>query len=568
MLLSQFVNHTENKAPMSMPRSHFLRSVLNFSSLVPVGLCSLNLEYLLAGITASLLLSYAPLTVAQTRTNAPEVASFAIRGFSIKGDNPLSSGETSKVLAPFLRADANIDVLQKATAALENALRTAGFALHRVALPPQEVGDTVSLEIVKFTLGKITLQGNQRYDAANLRASVPELKEGGTPDFGRLAVQTTIANENPSKQITVALKESESPDAIDAAVQVKESKPWNMALSLSNTGTRASGRDRTTISGGYHNLWNADHQLMAAYTTSLERPQDVKQLGLSYRAPLYGVGGVVGASYTRSDVVGNFGTFTSTGRGRTLALNYNHYLAPEGGKRSFVTLGVEDKLFKAAEINDFVIGTDRRSRPLTAGYSARYESNASVAGYNAEFVANTGSGAHNNLTSYQAEDARITTRAFKILRGAGNYASTLGASWLWGVRSQLQWSPKALISGEQFGLGGVTSVRGASDRVLLGDTGLSSSLEVTSPQLIEGLRLSGFIDAGWLKSAATEGTTKVSRDGLASTGLGLRYSSQNGALISADYGVIISGSRLPLVNNSSAPQKGSDKLHVNLSVRF
>jgi hypothetical protein len=39
-------------------------------------------------------------------------------------------------------------------------------------------------------------------------------------------------------------------------------------------------------------------------------------------------------------------------------------------------------------------------------------------------------------------------------------------------------------------------------------------------------------------------------------------------LISADYGVIISGSRLPLVNNSSAPQKGSDKLHVNLSVRF
>ncbi len=541
-------------------------------SLQPVA--SFRLSYLslataaLAIVMCSLI---APPAQAQQADNAPTSAintSFAIRGFSIKGANPLSSDETSRVLAPFLRADANIDVLQKATAALEEALRVAGFALHRVSLPPQEVGDTVTLEVVKFTLGKVTVQGNERYDTANVLASLPELREGSTPNFGRLAIQTAIANENPSKQIGVTLKESEQPDAIDAAVQVKETKPWSMALSLSNTGSKSTGRDRLTISGGHNNLWDVDHQFVAAYTTSLQRPQDVKQLGLSYRAPMYGWGGVVGAAATQSDVVGNFGTFTSTGRGRTLGINYSHYLAPEAGRRSFVTIAFDDKLFRATEINGFQIGEDRRSRPLTVGYAVRNESNASASGYNAEVAVNTGSGSNNNLTAYQAEDARIRTRAFKIARAGANYTAQLESKWLWSFRTQLQYSPKALISGEQFGLGGASSLRGATDRVLIGDSGLASSFEITSPAIAQGLRISAFLDAGWLKTVDADGLTKIGNDKLASIGLGLRYAVANGVLVSADYGYIVSGSDLPVTGNSTAPLKGSDKLHMNLSMRF
>jgi hemolysin activation/secretion protein len=495
-------------------------------------------------------------------------ASFAIRGFNIKGDNPLSQNETSKVLAPFLRADANIDVLQKATAALEAALRDAGFGLHRVALPPQEVGDMVVLEVVKFTISKIVIEGNERYSAANVRASLPELKEGGSPNFSRLAVQTAIANENPSKHVTVSLKESEKPDSIDATVQVKETKPWNFSLALSNTGAKSSGRDRTTLSGSHQNLWDMDHQLTAAYTTSLEKLNDVKQLGLSYRMPMYSYNSVVGLNFTMSDVLGNFSTFTSTGQGRTIGGNYTYYLSPEGGKRSFITLAYDNKLFKAAVINGSAIGVDRRSTPVSLGYTQRNESNAAVWSYNTDFSFNTGSGSGNTLQAYQEEDSRITTRSFKILHAGANYSAELGQKWLWGLRAHLQFSPNALISGEQFGLGGVGSLRGATDRVLLGDRGLSTSLEVTSPEWMPGLRITSFVDAGWLNNNDANGSTKLSSDKLASVGLGLRYAAQSGFLVSADYGRIISGSALPLASNSSAPQKGSDKLHMNLSMRF
>jgi hemolysin activation/secretion protein len=510
-------------------------------------------------------------SLAQSAGAVAQVAvpsSFAIRGFNIRGDNPLSQNETGKVLAPFLRADATREVLQEASAALEAALRVAGFGSHRVAVPPQEAGDIVLLDVLKLTIGRVAIQGNQRTSVANVRASLPELKEGASPNFSHLAVQTAMANDNPGRQVAVAFAESGRPGIIDAAVEVKESKPWEVSLALSNAGSLPSGRDRTALSGSHHNLWDRDHQLAAAYATSVDKPSHAQQWGLSYRIPLYSLHGVVGLSVTQSDVVGSFGTFASTGPGRTLGANYVFYLSPEGGRRSFVTLAYDNKLFKAGAIHGSAMGLDRRSTPVSLGYTLRSESHTSAWSTNADFAFNTGAGAGNNLQAYQAEDPRITTRSFKILHAGASYATELGQKWRLGMRAQLQFSPNALIAGEQFGLGGVSSVRGATDRVLVGDRGLSTSLEVTSPDWMPGLRTSCFVDAGWLNNNDANGSAKLSSEKLASVGLGLRYAAQNGFLVSADYGRIVSGSALPLASNASAPQKGSDKLHMNLSIRF
>lgn len=495
---------------------------------------------------------------------------FAIRGFQVTGDNPLGEGETSRILAPYLRADATMDTLQQATTALETALRDKGFGLHRVALPPQEVGDTVKLDIVKFTIGKVAIEGREIYDEQNIRRTLPELREGQTPNFKRLAIQTAIANENPNKQIQLGIREADEPDKIDTTITVKESRPWTFAVSASNGGSESSGEDRVTVSGGHTNLFNRDHQFVGAYTTSLERMSDVKQLGLSYKVPLYEQGGVIGASYTNSDVVGNFGAFTSTGAGHTFGLSYTLYLPPEGGRRSYVTLGLEDKVFDASKINDIIVPgqLDRRSRPVVVSYTARTESDSAVWGYNLDLAVNTGSGANNDLASYQSEDPRVTTTRWKALRGGLSYAAPLAQTWLLGARVQYQYSPDVLISGEQFGLGGLSSVRGTSiERPISGDKGVSASVEIGTPELLPGLRLLGFVDAGWLGNNNPNGTTKPSTDRLSSAGLGLRYA--NGPFsVAADYGRLLTGSRVPLSVNSASPQQGDDKFYINLSVRF
>jgi len=493
---------------------------------------------------------------------------FAIKGFKVTGENPLGNGETAQVLSPFLRADANIDTLQRATRALEAALRDKGYGLHRVALPPQEVGDTVTLNIVKFSIARVNIEGRGIYDEVNVRRTLPELREGHSPNFKRLAVQTAIANENPNKQVRVALREADQPDQIEATLSVKEQRPWTFAVGLSNAGAESSGRDRITVSGGHTNLFNLDHQFVGAYTTSIERTDDVKQLGLSYKVPLYAAGGVIGARYTRSDVVGNFGSFTSTGAGHTFGASYTLYLPPQGGRRGYVTFGLDDNVFDAIEISGVTVGLDRRSRPVTVGYAARTDSDTSAWAYNVDLAANTGSGRGNDLASYQNEDPRIDTVHWKAVRGGMNYTAALSGNWLWSARAQFQYSPDVLISGEQFGLGGPGSVRGTSiDRPITGDKGVVGSAELTTPELGTGLRLLGFIDAGWLGNNSPNGANKPSSDHLASIGVGLRYVRAPFAA-SLDYGRLVNSSKVPLALNSASPRRGDDRVYVSVSVRF
>ncbi len=521
------------------------------------------------GLAATLALAAPLLAMAQTSFAPVPSPSFVIQGFDITGDNPLDQAETTRILAPYLRTDATLETLQKATAALEASMKEKGFALHRVGLPAQDVGPTIKLNVVKFVIGKVVIDGRQRYSEENVRNSLPELIEGTSPNFRTLAVQTAIANESPGKRVQVALKAADQPDKIDARIILQEGSPWMMSAALSNAGNEATGNDRLTLSAGHANLWDKDHQLSAAYTTSLERPSAVQQLGLSYRLPLYRLGGVLGFTYTQSDVAGNFGAFTSTGAGKTMGANYNLYLQPDGGYRGYVAFGLDDKQFDVTQINGVPLPGQvlRRSRPLSVGYNARIETDATVWGYNTDVVLNLGGGSGNDVSAYRTEDQRISTAQWRALRGGGYFTTSVSDGWLLSVRGQFQFSPDALISGEQFGLGGASSVRGTSERPLSGDSGALLTGEVSTPEWIAGMRLLGFVDSGWLSNNNPNGNPKPANDSLSSVGVGLRYSTPQYSL-TADFGHVLSGTTMPILLNSGLPQKGDQKLHVNLTARF
>jgi len=507
--------------------------------------------------------------LAQPSADPAQDLGVLIKGFQVMGDNPLPDEETTRVLAGFLRKPASVQALQQATTALEAAMAAKGHALHRVILPPQELGDVVRFEIVRFAIGSITVTGAGRYDTANIRRSLPELQEGGAPNFHRLALQTALANENPGKQTQISFKEGAEPDRIDATVVVAEQGPVQWTLGLANTGAASSGRDRFTMAAGHANLWGQDHQLNAAYTTSLARAGDVSQLGVSYRLPFYTVGGMLGMSYTRSDVVGSFGSFTSTGAGHTLGLSYTHYLPFDGGRRAWWSASVDDKVYDVAQINSIAVPGQRmrRSRPLTLSYAVRHEAEGHFLAYNMDVALNLPGGSGNDAAAYTSEDPRVVSSRWRALRGGLSYAMSLPAQWQFVARTQFQHSNQTLISGEQFGLGGAGSVRGVPERALSGDRGALVSMELTSPELAKGLRWAAFVDGGWLSNVAPVSSTRPGSDQLASVGLGLRYAT-TGFVLTADYARVVTGSVVPLTLNPSAPKRGDQKLHLNLLARF
>jgi hemolysin activation/secretion protein len=84
---------------------------------------------------------------------------------------------------------------------------------------------------------------------------------------------------------------------------------------------------------------------------------------------------------------------------------------------------------------------------------------------------------------------------------------------------------------------------------------------------VPGLRLLGFVDAGYLWNNKPNGLNKPSSDRLASVGVGLRYfrGKLHGSL---DYAKLVVGSKVPLSINSGSPQDGDDRFYINLGVRF
>ena len=55
---------------------------------------------------------------------------------------------------------------------------------------------------------------------------------------------------------------------------------------------------------------------------------------------------------------------------------------------------------------------------------------------------------------------------------------------------------------------------------------------------------------------------------MSSIGLGLRFASPSGIVVSADYGRVVGGSAVSLTDNPNSAQSGNEKIHVNLSFRF
>jgi hemolysin activation/secretion protein len=97
------------------------------------------------------------------------------------------------------------------------------------------------------------------------------------PNTKEIAKILSAANRHPSKQLDINLRESEKPDAVDAFIVVKDSRPWILFSTLNNIGSDETGNTRLTVGAQYNNLWNRDHRFTGTYTTSPENARNVKQ---------------------------------------------------------------------------------------------------------------------------------------------------------------------------------------------------------------------------------------------------------------------------------------------------
>jgi hemolysin activation/secretion protein len=495
----------------------------------------------------------------------PAEPTLDVTRYVIEGDSPLSADEAALLLAPYVGEKRKLSDIEAAAAALERAMRERGYSFHRMFVPVQKpAGGEVRLQVIGIKLGQVEVTGNEHFTTENIRRSLTNLVEGEVPEVRTLGRDITASNNNPAKQVTVTFKESADAGKVDAVVRVKDSPAMvffaglsgNQSLSEQVTGDQNTYR----ISGGvqYANLFDRDHVATLSYTTDPGNPNDVSLFGAYYQVPFYGTGMNLSAYYTKSDI--NSGTvqqgagvFEISGSGTFIGARLTRALPRINALQQTLGMALDDRLFEnKTTFNGATIQPDVSSRVFSLQYLFRNEPSWGEIAGGIEYLTNVSGGANNTEAEHAANGGTKDWQAWRF----SLEASVASSGWDYSGRIKGQYSGHALISGEQFGLGGTNSVRGFTDRVVSGERGHQWNLEARGPGL-GGLQLRPviFVEGGEVHALATGITER-----LASAGAGLRLAYRN-LQVAADIAQVI---------NSESTHTGNKatRLHLGLSYRF
>jgi hemolysin activation/secretion protein len=341
-------------------------------------------------------------------------------------------------------------------------------------------------------------------------------------------------------------------------VQVQDARPWRFATTLDNTGTPETGELRFGLGFQHANLWNRDHVLSLQYVTAphsdedpgtlaLPIEDDVRIWGASYLFPLPRLRGSLeihgGEANVDSGVVA--GVFDITGSGSVIGGRFLYNLPTRATLAQQLWMGYDSRRYD----NDVEMAggseqlvPDYHVSPLTLGYEAdaRFARMDLRAGL--KFSRNLPSGSLSGATDFDAVRAGANPDYSIVGLDAGLHRG-LGRGGELSLRLEAQYTDDLLVPGEQFGIGGVHSVRGLAERQVTADRGLFGSIEWQSPNLLPRARTSSarvalFVDGATGSTLQATGFERSSID-IASTGAGLRFGSGRSLSLQLDYGYLI-----------------------------
>ncbi len=288
-------------------------------------------------------------------------------------------------------------------------------------------------------------------------------------------------------------------------------------LTLDNSGTNATGDFRMGLALQHNNAFNKGHMASFQYVTSPGRWSDVEVFGLNYKVPFYSVSSMLELAYSDSNVdAGNLSvgsgpsasSVSVAGAGTTAAIRWVKLLDRLAGFDARLTFSHEIKEFVSqVQLNGFgpSLVPELESRPVGVSYSMTEALDSRQRAFQIGYFKNYVTGGNNSTAQYQMTNPAAEAN-FDVIRANASWSEQVMPGWRLTAQLDAQHTDYSLIPGEQFGAGGVYSVRGFEERVISADRGTRQSLELMGPNvsksfgtLFERLQFVGFVDAAQLK---------------------------------------------------------------------
>ncbi len=490
-------------------------------------------------------------------------AVFNLLEFRVEGNTVLKTVEVEQVVYPFLGENKTIKDVEAARQQLEKAYHDRGYLTALVNIPEQRVADgVVTLKVVEAPVGKLRVTGSKYHSLDVIRATVPELAEGNVPNFNRVQQELAGLNRSADRRVTPILRASDTPGRVDVELQVKDEFPLHASAELNNYYSSNTSHLRAIGEVHYDNLFQRGQSVDFQYQTSPDNTKDVRVWSLSYVIPT--AGDPVWALYAvHSDSnVSAVGDLNVVGNGDIYGVRLIEPL-PKAGDRFYHSLtgGLDYKDFKE---NVVLQGSDKIATPIhyapfSVLYSATWlqpaapDKSTSSAANNANFSNTTFTAGFNfQIRGFASDGEQFhekrsdASSSYITFKPSLQRQQALPAAWSVVGKIDGQLASGPLISNEQYGIGGIDSVRGYLESERLGDDGMRGSLELHTPNLLA--RYDARVERAYVLAFAEQGLVRVreplptqeSGFNLTSCGLGFRFKAR-GLSIDLDAEHVLNG---------------------------
>ena len=496
---------------------------------------------------------------ANTAAPGATEAAFDLNEIRVDGSTVLPQEQVEQIIYPYLGPGKTVQDVQAARKALQDAYTQAGFVTVSVASPRwvDRAGGIIGMRVIERRVERLRVRGANYFVPDAVRAGAPSVAPGVVPNIRQITADLVGLNQLPDRTVQPSLKPGRAPDTVDVDLNVDDKLPLHGTLEANNRYNADTHAERLTASLTYDNFFQRGDSGTVSYTVAPEDVRDAEIESASYlfHIPDSRMSLLFTYLHSNSDVIA-LGTTDVAGRGTTAGFRLLIPLGTTtGGGNSFthsVSVGWDYKKFY--ELDRFggqvCTNTDGLVAPDgTPGVNCQFvvssATNAPVTYYplNAAYAANwTGPKSTTDvnvsvelgLGAIGGSDAQFDNKryaappGFSILRAGVTREQNLPHDLqLWGsLQGQMTNDP--LVSSEQFGLGGVDSVRGYLEAETLGDYGFTLQTEFRGPDLhkyVRGLvtswRFHLFADTGVI-NLRDPTVGQRSTNGLSSVGVGTR----------------------------------------------
>ena len=452
-----------------------------------------------------------------------------VKSFELEGNQVFDTNELAEVLAPFTNKSLSFTELLQARSTITKYYTERGYVTSGAYIPQQRLQDrVVKVQIIEGYLEDVQIEGNKRLNSSYFSQRIKTANNALQQESILSALQ--LLQQDPLiSNISAELEAGTRPGAGILTVEVQEADSLATPILLDNRRTPSIGSFRRQLAFREGNLLGFGDNLFLAYSNT----QGSDAFDGSYALPINARNGTltVRGGFSSSEIVEEpFDQLNILGDSQYYELSLRQPVSQTPTQEFALGVTASRRL---SDISSLLEEFDIPPSELAPGADESGETRISALRFFQEWTRrnrqeviaarsqfNLGLNIFNATVNKDAPDSR-----FFSWQGQAQWTRRLAPDTSFLLRGGIQLAGTSLLSSEQFGLGGLSTLRGYRQDLLLTDNAAFASAEIRLPvakieRLNSTVQLAPFFDVGtaWNNNREPDNRSNT----LASIGLGLR----------------------------------------------